>query len=130
MGKSSREEEPATSKGIIHGTCDGSGNIGSCGHEEEDEIMTTKKVEAKASPPHKNDTAPNQNDNTDGTSTRKEASIVMEGRSTEFLAATVTAAAVAVTVPCKTPHPSSEFCTNNKGVIKTNNNNNSNNNQH
>merc|ERR1711865_505487 len=109
----------------------GSGSIGSCGHEMEDETMTTTKVKAKASPPHTNHAAPNRNDDdTDGTSTRKEASIVMEGRNTEFLAATVTAAAVAVTVPCKTPHPSSEFCTNNKGVIKTNNNNNNNNNQH
>ena len=87
--------------------------------------MTTKKVEAKASPPHKNNTAPKRNDDyTHGTSTRKEASIVMEGRNTEFLAAT--AAAVAVTVPCKTPHPPSELRSNNEGVIKTNNNNNNN----
>ena len=122
------EEEPATSKGIVHGSCDGNGNIGSCGHEVEDEIMTTKTVEAKAPPPHKIHTATNQNDNTDGTSTRKEASIVMEGRSTEFLASS--AAAMAVTVPCKTPHPPSELRTNNDGVLKTNNNNNNNNNQH
>ena len=45
--KRSREEEPATSKGIVHGTCDGSGNIGSCGHEmEDDNTMTTKKMKA------------------------------------------------------------------------------------
>ena len=46
-GNSSREEEPATLKGIVHGTCDGSGNIGSCGHEmEDDDTMTTKKIKA------------------------------------------------------------------------------------
>ena len=70
-GKSSREEEPATTKGIVHGSCDGSVNIERFGHEEEEEIMTTKKVEAKAPPPHKNNTALKRND-------------IMEGRNTEF----------------------------------------------
>ena len=46
-GNSSREEKPATSKGIAHGTCDGNGNIGSCGHEMEgDDTVTTKKMKA------------------------------------------------------------------------------------
>ena len=57
---SSQEEEPATTKGIVHGSCDdGSGN------------STTTKVEATAPPP-KIPTAPNQNDKNDETSTRKE----------------------------------------------------------
>ena len=109
-GNSRQGEEPATMQGIVHGSCDGCGNIGSYGHENEDKPMTTKIMKAKVPPPpsHKNHTAPNQNDKKDGTSTRKEASIVTEGRSTE-----IPAAAAAATVPCKTQHPPSELHTEN-----------------